>query len=83
MARVVARLLNELRKASQELSGGLLEVTREVKDSIQETHADIVHEGQKIVDDLKESVNPGEPEKSQMDEPEVTRLDSKKADSHE
>jgi Tat protein translocase TatB subunit len=52
VARVVAKLLNELRKAAQDLSGGLLEVKREVHNSIQETKNEILNEGIKIKDSV-------------------------------
>ena len=47
VARVVGRLLTELRRATQDLSGGLLEVTRDVKSSIDETKEKIIMEGQR------------------------------------
>lgn len=52
VARIVGRLMGELKKASQDLSGGLLEVTREMKDSINETTQQIMNEGQKIADSV-------------------------------
>ncbi len=50
VARVVARLMKELKKATQDLSGGLLEVTREVRNQVEDTKAQIKNEGNKIVD---------------------------------
>ena len=52
VARVVGRLLTELKKATQDLSGGLLEVTKDVKTSIDETKSEIMKEGHKIFDDV-------------------------------
>ena len=54
VARVVGRLLSELKKATQDLSGGLLEVTQEVKESIEDTRDEILKEG----NDLLQSANP-------------------------
>lgn len=50
VARVVGRLLGELKKATEDLSGGILEVTREVKTSIDETRDHVVNEGKKMMD---------------------------------
>lgn len=50
VARVVGRLISELKKATQDLSGGLLEVTKEVKDTIEDTRDDLIREGQDIMD---------------------------------
>ncbi len=52
VARVVGKLLGEIKNATQELSGGLLEVTREVKTSIDETKTHIANEGRKIINDV-------------------------------
>lgn len=52
VARVVGRLLGELKRATQDLSGGLLEVTNEVKSSIHETKEGIMKEGRKVVDSV-------------------------------
>ena len=61
VARVVGRLLSELKRATQDLSGGLLEVTNEVKSSIEETKQGIINEGQKVVDSVtKFDVDPDE-----------------------
>ncbi len=54
VARVVGRLIGEFRKATQDLSGGLLEVTKDVKSTIDETKQTIVNEGKKVVDDVTE-----------------------------
>ena len=48
----VGRLLSELKRATQELSGGLLEVTNEVKNSIEDTKQGIMNETQKVVDSV-------------------------------
>lgn len=58
VARVLAGLMKELKKATQELSGGLLEVTRDVQNSVEETKNQIFQEGQKWVDSLDEKPNP-------------------------
>lgn len=52
VARVLGRLLVELKKATQDLSGGLLEVTREVRSTIDETKEDIIKEGMKVMDSV-------------------------------
>ena len=52
VARVVGRLLTELKKATQDLSGGLLEVTKDVKSSLDDTKSEIIKEGQKIINDV-------------------------------
>ena len=52
VARVVGRLIGEMRKATQDLSGGLLVVTQEVRSTIDETKQSIVNEGKKVVDDV-------------------------------
>jgi sec-independent protein translocase protein TatB len=52
VARVVGKLLGEIKNATQELSGGLLDVTKEVKNSIDDTKSHIVNEGRKIMDDV-------------------------------
>ena len=49
VARVVGRLLTELKKATQDLSGGLLEVTKDVKSSLDDTKSEIIKEGQKLL----------------------------------
>lgn len=54
VAKVVGRLLSELKKATQDLSGGLLEVTNEVKQSINETHDQLVNEGQEILQSVSQ-----------------------------
>lgn len=48
VAKVVGRLLGELRRATQDLGGGLLEVKNEVQTSINETTDEIMKEGHKI-----------------------------------
>ncbi len=58
VARVVGRLLSELKRATQDLSGGLLEVTNEVKSSINETKQGIVNEGHKIMDSVTNIEDP-------------------------
>lgn len=65
VARVVGRLISELKKATQDLSGGLLEVTKEVKSTIDETKEEIINEGRKVVEsvtnlDAAEGGNKGE-----------------------
>ncbi len=52
VARVVGRLLSELKKATQDLSGGILEVTNEVKSSIHDTKQEIINEGHRVVDSM-------------------------------
>jgi len=52
VARVVGRLLSELKKATQDLSGGLLEVTREVKTTLDDTKSEIMNEGKKVMDSV-------------------------------
>ncbi len=52
VARVVGRLLSELRKATQDLSGGLLEVTKDVRSTIEETRQDIINEGHKVMESV-------------------------------
>ena len=75
VARVVGRLLSELKRATQDLSGGLLEVTNEVKSSIEETKQGIRSEGRKVVD----SITNMETEKKQPEIPEeeTEKLDGK------
>ncbi|MCB0378492.1 MAG: twin-arginine translocase TatA/TatE family subunit [Bdellovibrionales bacterium] len=72
VARVVGRVLGELKKATEELSGGLLEVTRDVQNTIQETKNDIAKQGQQLIDEL--SLPPdheiGEDEKLELAEEE-------------
>jgi sec-independent protein translocase protein TatB len=58
VARIVGRLLTELKRATQDLSGGLLEVTNEVKSSIEDTKQGIMNEGQKIVDSVTKTEEP-------------------------
>ena len=60
VARVVGRLLGELKRATSDLSGGLLEVTRDVKSTIEDTKADIIKEGHKIVDSVTQAENQAE-----------------------
>lgn len=52
VARILGRLITEFKKATQELSGGLLEVTRDVKNSIEETKEEILKEGRSAMDDV-------------------------------
>lgn len=52
VARVVGRLLTELKRATQDLSGGLLEVTQDIKNTVEETKRDIINEGHKVVDSV-------------------------------
>ena len=52
VARVIGRLIGELKKATQDLSGGLLEVKREVSQSIDETKQEIIKEAQKMKDSV-------------------------------
>lgn len=66
VARIVGRLIGELKKASKDLSGGLLEVTQEMKDSINETREQIINEGRQIADSLTNF----EPQDSSKEEPE-------------
>ena len=73
VARVVARLIGEFKKATQELSGGLLEVTRDVKSSIEETRDEIVNEGRKIID---ETMAASEEDNFDFDEEEEEESDS-------
>ena len=48
VAKVVGRLLGELRKATQDLSGGLLEVKRDVENSIHDVRSDLAKETRKF-----------------------------------
>ena len=48
VARVIGRLLGELRKATQDLSGGLLEVKRDVENSIHDVRSDLAKETRKF-----------------------------------
>ena len=52
MARVVGRLINEFKRATQDITGGFMEVSHEVKDSFDETRREIMVETEKI----KESI---------------------------
>ena len=52
VACVVGRLLNELKRATQDLTSGLMEASHEIKDSFDEARREIVKETEKI----KESV---------------------------
>ncbi len=56
VARIVGRMLGEFKKATQELSGGLLEVTQEVKDSIDETKNQIMKESRKVTDSVGDAI---------------------------
>jgi Tat protein translocase TatB subunit len=60
VAKVIGRLMGEFRKATQDLSGGLLEVKREVETSIHDVRDSIVSEGHKIKDSILD-VDPLEP----------------------
>jgi Tat protein translocase TatB subunit len=71
VARVVGRLLVELKKATQELSGGLLEVTNEVKASINETKQEIINEGQKVVDSVIDDPHQHESHSDEVEEDSV------------
>lgn len=78
VARVVARLLTELKKATQDLSGGLLEVTRDVKSSLDETRNEIVNEGHKIVQDMtKLDKDEGQNKDKENTEQEAQEIDGK------
>ena len=65
VARVVGRLLNELKRATQELTGGFMEAGYELKNSLDETRQEIMTETEKIknsitdtdIDNLEESFN--------------------------
>ena len=50
VAKVLGRLITEFKKATQELSGGLLEVTRDVKTTLEETKEEIINEGRTIIE---------------------------------
>ena len=52
VAKVLGRLIGEFKKASQDLSGGLLEVKKEVEDSIHQTRQHIVDEANKVKDSV-------------------------------
>ncbi|MEM7647233.1 MAG: twin-arginine translocase TatA/TatE family subunit [Pseudomonadota bacterium] len=52
VAKVVGRLIGELKKATQDLSGGLLEASREVRSTIEETKVEMAQQ----VDDFKEDL---------------------------
>lgn len=84
VARVVGRLLNELKKATQDLSGGLLEVTRDVKQSVEDTRDDILREGQNLIDEAnplnvakedtnEEPIPDGEPQLNEADSGEAMK----------
>ena len=77
VAKVVGRLLSELKKATQDLSGGLLEVTQEVKESIDETHTELVSEGKKIVDNFKDEIKISSTETVEKTSPEPQTLSDK------
>jgi len=68
VARVVGRLLAELKRATQDLSGGLLEVTQEVKNTIEETKQDIVNEGRKVVESVTQIDDEDEPKPAKSEE---------------
>lgn len=53
VAKVVGRLISELKKATQDLSGGLLQVSREVKSSIEDTKVELEQHSRHFVEDLK------------------------------
>lgn len=85
VARVVGRLIAELKKATQDLSGGLLEVTHEVKKSIHETQQGIMKEGRDLVDSVtsmeeenksQAQLNHGETEEKSLDSTEPVKKDS-------
>lgn len=65
VAKVVGRLLAELRKATQDLSGGLLEVKREVQNSIEETKQEIITEATQIKDSVTNFDEPSEEKPSE------------------
>lgn len=52
VAKVLGRLISEFKKATQDLSGGLLEVTQEVRETLDETKQDIVNEAHKMKDSM-------------------------------
>ena len=53
VARVVGRLLNELRRATQDLTGGFMSASYEIKNSLEETTQELVKEKEKITDSFK------------------------------
>ncbi len=52
VARIIGRLLGELRKATQDLSGGLLEVKRNVENSIHDVRSDLAQESRKFQESI-------------------------------
>ncbi len=62
VARVVARMLAELKKATQELSGGILEASRDVKNTYEDTKSEIISKGKQFAEELvkePDSINKG------------------------
>ena len=72
VARVVGRLLTELRRATQDLSGGLLEVTRDVRSSIDETKEKIIMERENIKDSFTKSHDLDDNSREKKEENELT-----------
>ena len=58
VARTLGRLLNELRRATQDLTGGLMDAGYEIKNSLDETKREIMKETEKIKDSIKNVDNP-------------------------
>lgn len=53
VARALGRLVNEFKKATQDLSGGLLEIRKDLKDPLDEVTQSVVQSARQVYDEMQ------------------------------